>query len=76
MPPMHGLPNIRAISAQEGLLPASCVSSAPAALCASAAIAGILGALLMDQMTVNSFDTDNYRYGYLFRFAANCLSFF
>jgi len=39
------------------------------------AFAGVLGAMLMDQLTVNSFDTDNYRYGYLFRSAANFLSF-
>jgi len=39
------------------------------------AIAGILGALLMDQLTVGSFDTDNYRYGYLFKFGANFVSF-
>ena len=39
------------------------------------AFAGIFGALLMDQMTAGSYDTDNYRYGYLFKFAANVISF-
>jgi WD40 repeat protein len=39
------------------------------------AFAGILGALLMDQLTADSYDTDNYRYGYLFKFVANTLSF-
>ncbi len=39
------------------------------------AFAGILGAMLMDHLTVNSFDTDNYRYGFLFRFVFNSASF-
>lgn len=39
------------------------------------AFAGILGALLMDHMTTGSYDTDNYRYGYLYKFAANTVSF-
>ena len=39
------------------------------------AISGILGALLMDQITSGSYDTDNYRYGYLVKFGANVVSF-
>ncbi len=39
------------------------------------AFAGILGALLMDRMTAGSYDTDNYRYGFLYKFAANTISF-
>jgi WD40 repeat protein len=39
------------------------------------AFAGILGALLMDQLTNGSYDTDNYRYSYLFSFGVNTVSF-
>ncbi len=40
---------------------------------AVAAAAGLLGALLMDWLTANSFDTDNYRYGFLFQGIAGVL---
>ena len=39
------------------------------------AFAGILGAVLMDQLTNGSYDTDNYRYSYLFNFGVNTVSF-
>ena len=39
-----------------------------------AAIAGLLGAMLMDQLTRNSLDTDNFRYGFLFQGAAGVLT--
>jgi len=39
------------------------------------AFAGILGALLLDRMTAGSYDTDRYRYGYLYKFVANTVSF-
>ncbi|MDI6775158.1 MAG: MFS transporter [Verrucomicrobiota bacterium] len=39
------------------------------------AFSGLLGAMLLDYMTADSFDTDNYRYGYLIKFAANTASF-
>ncbi len=41
---------------------------------AVAAIAGPLGAILMDFLTAKSLDTDYYRYGYLFSFVAQSLS--
>lgn len=42
---------------------------------AVAAIAGPLGAILMDVLTRNALDTDRFRYGYLFQFIAYTLSF-
>ena len=38
------------------------------------AIAGPLGAILMDYLTVNSLETDYYRYGFLFNFAVHGMS--
>lgn len=40
-----------------------------------AAIAGILGAILMDVMTRNALLTDNFRYGFLFQGVAGVLTF-
>jgi WD40 repeat protein len=42
---------------------------------AVAAIAGPLGAVLMDFLTTRALDTDYFRYGYLFQFVAYGLSF-
>jgi len=42
---------------------------------AVAAVAGPLGAILMDILTRKALDTDNFRYGYLFQFFAHGLSF-
>jgi WD40 repeat protein len=42
---------------------------------AVAAVAGPLGAILMDYLTTRSLDTDYFRYGYLFSFIATSISF-
>ena len=39
-----------------------------------AAIAGLLGAMLMDWLTAESLNTDNFRYGFLFEAAAGVLT--
>jgi WD40 repeat protein len=41
---------------------------------AVAAIAGPLGAVLMDSLTTYALDTDYFRYGYLFQFIAHAMS--
>ncbi len=41
-----------------------------------AAVAGPLGAVVMDYLTTNSLETDYFRYGYLCQFVAHALSLF